>query len=124
VRDVSAYPDVTELMLVADVLVTDYSSVMFDYALLDRPMVFFTPDAARYGRDRGMYFDLADRAPGPITTDQDSFFEAVREAGRRGAEDPYAEARKAFAHDFGEYETGSAAEQIVARFFGGGGVTR
>ncbi len=124
VRDVSAYPDVTELMLVADVLATDYSSVMFDFALLDRPMVFFTPDAAQYGRDRGMYFDLADRAPGPIATDQHSFFEAVRDAGRQGAQDPFAEARKAFAHDFGEYETGSAAEQIVARFFGGGGVTR
>ena len=124
VRDVSAHPDVTELMLVSDVLVTDYSSVMFDYALLDRPMVFFAPDAQDYGRDRGTYFDLADRAPGPITADQDAFFDAIRAAAGPAAEDHYAEARKAFAHDFGEYETGSAAEQVVARFFAGKGGTR
>jgi CDP-glycerol glycerophosphotransferase len=142
VRDVSAYPDVTELMLVSDVLVTDYSSVMFDYALLDRPLVFFAPDTAEYGRERGMYFNLADRAPGPITTDQDSFFAAVRAATGDGvgdrdrnrgrdrdrdggrADDAFAEARKAFAHDFGQYETGTAAEQVVARFFGGKGGAR
>lgn len=124
VRDLSAHPDVTELMLASDLLVTDYSSVMFDYALLDRPMVFFAPDARDYGKDRGTYFDLADRAPGPITADQDSFFEAVRTATDPAAADHYAEARKAFAHDFGEYETGSAAEQVVARFFAGKGGTR
>ncbi|HEU5332102.1 MAG TPA: CDP-glycerol glycerophosphotransferase family protein [Actinocrinis sp.] len=124
VRDVSAHPDITELMLVSDVLVTDYSSVMFDYALLDRPMVFFAPDAQDYSKDRGTYFDLADRAPGPITADQDAFFDAIRAAAGPATEDHYAEARKAFAHDFGEYETGSAAEQIVARFFAGKGGTR
>jgi CDP-glycerol glycerophosphotransferase len=124
VRDMSAHPDVTELMLVSDLLVTDYSSVMFDYALLDRPMVFFAPDAQDYGRDRGTYFDLADRAPGPVTADQDSLFDALRAAAGPAAADPYADARKAFAHDFGEYETGTAAEQVVARFFAGKGGTR
>jgi CDP-glycerol glycerophosphotransferase len=121
VRDVSTYPDVTELMLVADGLLTDYSSVMFDYALLDRPLLFFAPDAESYGRERGTYFDLAQRAPGPFTTDQDSLFAAVEEfaSARDAAADAYAEARKRFAHDFGEYDTGTAAEQVVARFFSG-----
>jgi CDP-glycerol glycerophosphotransferase len=122
VLDLSSHPDVTELMLASDALITDYSSVMFDYALLDRPMVFFVPDAAGYSRDRGTYFDLADRAPGPYTTDQGAFFEALRTLpGDDAAPDPYRTARKTFAHEFGEYETGTAAQQIVQRFFTGNG---
>ena len=121
VRDVSTYPDVTELMLVADGLLTDYSSVMFDYALLDRPLLFFAPDADSYGQDRGTYFDLARRAPGPFAADQDALFAAVDAfaAQDEGAPDGYAEARKQFAHEFGEYDTGTAAQQVVARFFSG-----
>jgi CDP-glycerol glycerophosphotransferase len=131
VRDVSTYPDVTELMLAADGLLTDYSSVMFDYALLDRPLLFFAPDSAAYAKDRGTYFDLAQRAPGPFTTTQAELFAAVahfaeaaetvsaaQSAAAAGA-DPYAQARKQFAHEFGEYETGTAAAQIVSRFFSG-----
>lgn len=122
VLDLSGHPDVTELMLASHALVTDFSSVMFDYALLDRPMVFFVPDAVGYGRDRGTYFDLAERAPGPYTTDQEAFFAALRALPETdGAPDAYAGARKDFAHEFGEYETGTAAKQVVDRFFGGGG---
>jgi CDP-glycerol glycerophosphotransferase len=121
VRDVSSYPDVTELMLAADGLLTDYSSVMFDYALLDRPLLFFAPDLDGYLRDRGAYFDLAERAPGPFTADQDTLFAAIEAfaAAAPGDPDPHAEARKRFAHDFGEYDTGTAAQQVVARFFSG-----
>lgn len=130
IRDVSTYPDVTELMLASDGLLTDYSSVMFDYALLDRPLLFFAPDAQTYARDRGTYFDLVQRAPGPFTVTPDELFAAVSlfAAGSadpaEGTADPYSDARKQFAHDFGEYETGTAADQIVARFFGGKGGAR
>ena len=114
VRDVSAYPDVTELMLASDALITDYSSVMFDYALLDRPLLFFTPDADTYAQDRGTYFNLAERAPGPIVADQDALFAAIEALGTT---DTYAQARKAFAHDFGEYDVGTAAARVVEKFF-------
>ena len=126
IRDVSTYPDVTELMLASDGLLTDYSSVMFDYALLDRPLLFFAPDAATYAHDRGTYFDLAQRAPGPFATTQEELFTAIAAfAAQDGsAPDPYSEARKHFAHEFGEYETGTAADQVVARFFGGKGGAR
>ncbi len=126
IRDVSTYPDVTELMLASDGLLTDYSSVMFDYALLDRPLLFFAPDAATYAQDRGTYFDLAQRAPGPFTTNQDELFAAIDAfaALDGSAPDPHSDARKQFAHEFGEYETGTAADQIVARFFGGKGGAR
>lgn len=64
--DVSDHPDINELMLVSDVLVTDYSSAIFEYALLDRPMAFFAPDYEAYERERGFYFDYRTGVPGPI----------------------------------------------------------
>jgi CDP-glycerol glycerophosphotransferase (TagB/SpsB family) len=64
--DVSDHPDINELMLVSDVLVTDYSSAIFEFALLGRPMVFFAPDYEANERERGFYFDYRTGVPGPI----------------------------------------------------------
>jgi CDP-ribitol ribitolphosphotransferase len=64
--DVSDHPDINELMLVSDVLVTDYSSAIYEFALLDRPMVFFAPDYEAYEAERGFYFDYRTGVPGPI----------------------------------------------------------
>jgi len=118
VQDVSNYPDVSELFLASDALITDFSSVMFDFALLDRPMLFFAADEAGYTRDRGTYFDLAAEAPGPYTTDAGAFFKEIRTLT---TEDRYAEPRRAFARRYGEYERGDAADQVYRRFFAKGG---
>lgn len=64
--DASDYPDINELMLVSDVLVTDYSSAIYEFALLGRPMVFFAPDYEAYEEERGFYFDYRTGVPGPI----------------------------------------------------------
>ena len=123
VVDVTDYPDITPLLGLADALVTDYSSVMFDYALLDRPMVFYAYDYEEYaGAARGTYFDLREAAPGPFVETQEQLFDAV-DALRRGA-DEFAEKRGAFATRFGEYDEGRAAAQIVDRFFGPAAGTR
>ena len=66
VIDVSDHPDMNELMLVSDALVTDYSSAMYEFALLGRPMAFFAPDHESYERERGFYFDYRTGLPGPI----------------------------------------------------------
>jgi CDP-ribitol ribitolphosphotransferase len=66
VIDVSDDPDINELLLAADVLVTDYSSVIFEFALLGRPMAFFAPDLAEYEGERGFYFDYRTGVPGPV----------------------------------------------------------
>jgi CDP-ribitol ribitolphosphotransferase len=66
VVDVSDYPEVNELLLLTDILVTDYSSVIFEFALLGRPMAFFAPDADAYDRERGFYFDYRAGVPGPV----------------------------------------------------------
>jgi CDP-glycerol glycerophosphotransferase (TagB/SpsB family) len=65
--DVSHHTDISELYLLSDLLITDYSSVFFDYANLNRPMIFFVYDIENY-RDtlRGFYFDFEKHAPGPL----------------------------------------------------------
>ena len=72
VIDASGDPDVNELMLVSDVLVTDYSSVIYEFAMLGRPITFLAPDDHAYDEERGFYFDFRRDAPGPIveTTEQ------------------------------------------------------
>lgn len=66
VVDASAEPDVNEVMLAGDILVSDYSSIIFEYALLNRPMAFLAPDLAAYERERGFFFDYRTGVPGPV----------------------------------------------------------
>ncbi|MDN5769127.1 MAG: CDP-glycerol glycerophosphotransferase family protein, partial [Humibacillus sp.] len=81
VMDVSTYPDIQELYLASDVLVTDYSSVFFDYAILGRPVVFLAHDLDAY-RDllRGFYLDYSRDLPGPIVSNVFELWEALRAA--------------------------------------------
>lgn len=58
VRDVSAYPVLNELMIVSDILISDYSSIYFDYSVMDKPMLCFAYDYDEYQSKRGMYFDI------------------------------------------------------------------
>ncbi|MFD7918490.1 CDP-glycerol glycerophosphotransferase family protein [Streptomyces sp. NPDC059740] len=116
VVDVTDHHDVAPLMLLADALITDYSSVMFDYALLDRPMVFYVHDWEEYaGADRGTYFDLREKAPGPVAFTEEELWQAVDEL--KGAEERDAEARARFVAEFGEYDRGDAAATVVSTFF-------
>jgi teichoic acid ribitol-phosphate primase len=66
VVDASDWPEINELMLVSDVLVTDYSSAIYEFALLGRPIAFFAPDQADYVRERGFYLDWPADLPGPV----------------------------------------------------------
>ncbi|WP_449482072.1 bifunctional glycosyltransferase/CDP-glycerol:glycerophosphate glycerophosphotransferase [Streptomyces avidinii] len=116
VIDVSKHHDITPLLALADGLITDYSSVMFDYAVLDRPMLFFAYDYEKYATDiRGTYFDLKEKAPGPVVATADELLQAV--AAFDEADAKYAEARQRFLAEFGEYDRGDAARQIVEKFF-------
>ncbi len=114
--DVSKHHDVTELMLLADVLVTDYSSVMFDFANTGKPMVFYTYDYEDYVRDeRGTYLDLPEIAPGPMVETTDALVEALRAVDDDVAK--YAERYAEFRERFCSYETGRASEHVVDEFF-------
>ncbi|MFI0238874.1 CDP-glycerol glycerophosphotransferase family protein [Streptomyces sp. NPDC016845] len=115
VIDVSAHHDVSELLCLADVLVTDYSSIMFDYALLDRPILHFAPDLDAYAAERGSYFDLRARAGGPVVDTQDELHRTL--AGIKKTDRAWQERRRAFAAEFGSYDDGGAARAVVDALF-------
>ncbi|MDX6658247.1 MAG: CDP-glycerol glycerophosphotransferase [Solirubrobacteraceae bacterium] len=109
IRDVASHPSVEELCLAADVLVTDYSSIMFDYAVLDRPIVIHAPDWLEYREMRGTYFDLLAEPPGLVATTGAQVLDALR------AGDEAHSARAAFRARFCALEDGGAAERVVRR---------
>jgi CDP-glycerol glycerophosphotransferase len=119
VVDVTSYPDVADLMLVADVLVTDYSSVMFDFAATNKPMVFFTPDLEHY-QDvlRGFYFDLLADAPGPVVETQADLLDTIKELDAVDA--AYATRRAAWRDRFAPYDDGHAGERVVEHLVAAG----
>jgi CDP-glycerol glycerophosphotransferase len=113
VYDVSQYDDINRLYVVSDLLVTDYSSVFFDYAILNRPMIFYMYDLADY-RDnvRGFYLDLSE-LPGPIVEDDNTFIEAVKAINF----DNSSECLKEFNEKFNSYNDGKAARRVIGRLF-------
>ncbi|GGM33682.1 glycosyl transferase [Micromonospora sonchi] len=113
--DVTDHPRVEDLYLAADVLVTDYSSAMFDYAVLDRPIVVYAPDWDAYRLTRGVYFDITAEAPGPVAR---TFAGLLDVFGRGDAYSSAADQTRArFRERFCALEDGHAAERVVGRVF-------
>ncbi|MEY9849337.1 CDP-glycerol glycerophosphotransferase (TagB/SpsB family)/glycosyltransferase involved in cell wall biosynthesis [Streptacidiphilus sp. BW17] len=119
VIDVSAHPSVERLALAADALVTDYSSVMFDYANLDRPIVVLADDWEVYQQTRGVYLDLLSgrpgETPGAVATSEDELVDVFRSGAWNGPE--AAALRTAFRERFCEFDDGNAAERVVRTVF-------
>lgn len=116
VIDVSRVIDTALVMAAADVLVTDYSSIMFDYLCLDRPVVLYTYDLEDYMFSaRGTYFDLREDAPGELVFDQEALQAAVVENLRA---DAAAGCRHAFRDRFAGREPGNAAAASVEMVWG------
>ncbi|CCH79246.1 Teichoic acid synthase [Nostocoides japonicum T1-X7] len=102
-------------LALADVLVTDYSSIFFDYLPLGRPVVFFTPDDDRYRADRGTYLAPSE-LPGPVVTTVEELAAVVRQAHSGGPGDPvvtHGEAVRDAARRFAPKDDGHAAERVV-----------
>ncbi|MGG1572303.1 CDP-glycerol glycerophosphotransferase family protein [Fictibacillus sp. NRS-1165] len=116
VYNASSYPDIQELYLVTDVLITDYSSVMFDFANMNRPILFFTYDFEMY-RDqlRGFYMDFENEAPGPLLRTSDEVTSAIKNIDQ--VMDKYEGRYKAFHEKFCSLEDGRAASRVVDKFF-------
>lgn len=102
---------VEDLMLRSDVLITDYSSIMFDFALLGRPIVIYAPDYSDYVASRGVYFDLLAAPPGPVAHS----LSELRDIFASGEVWEHEERLKAFRERFCEFEDGRAAEKVVRR---------
>lgn len=113
-RDVSAHPDTTELLLIADVLLTDYSGLAFGFAHTGRPMLFHTYDLEHY-RDtvRGFCLDFETRAPGPLFVTTQEVAQALR--ATPASADLHAEAYESFRRDHCGPADGNAARRVVDR---------
>ena len=98
-----------ELLFSADMLITDYSSVMFEYLLLDRPLLLFAPDLEVYRQARGWYLDYKE-LPGRIVTQGETLASAVAETLQ---EDPYKEGRKEFGTRYMSRCDGNATRRLV-----------
>lgn len=110
--DVTTYPELSHLYLISDVMITDYSSAMFDFSVTGRPLIFFAPDIADYaGHRRGTYFDLASEAPGPVVMTTEDVVEALSDLDelRRS----YAMKYAAWQQKYNPYDDGHASERAI-----------
>jgi len=111
VYDVSKYDDVNHLLVVTDILITDYSSIPFEFSLLNKPMVFFAYDLEDYERKRGIWERYERFVPGPIVKQTDELIQVIKE--KRFDMQKIAE----FAREWNEYSTGNASYQFVKKFY-------
>lgn len=114
--DYSHHEDISELYMISDLLITDYSSVFFDFANLRRPMIFFTYDIEDY-RDhlRGFYFEFEQKAPGPIVLTSEEVIQAIRNIAASGF--TVSDRFDAFFQKFCSLESGHSSEKVVKTVF-------
>lgn len=115
--NLSKYDDIAELYLISDILITDYSSVFFDYANLKRPILFFTYDLDKY-RDqlRGFYLDFENEGPGPLLRTSDAIIDAIANIDEVSNE--YSNRYDAFYEKFCSWHDGKSTEKVVKRLLG------
>jgi len=113
VFDVSNVDDVNHLYVISDILITDYSSVFFDYANLKRPMIFHMYDLEHYrDESNGFYFDVNEELPGKITRTDDELIEEIK---RINKEFTYDEKYKKFNEKFNYLDDGMASKRVVEK---------
>ncbi len=114
--DYSLYPDISELYLISDLLITDYSSVFFDYGNLKRPMIFYVYDIDNY-RDklRGFYFDFETEAPGPLVKSTEEVIHSIKDCNNNNP--VHSESFKRFYEKFCYLESGQSSKKVVDHVF-------
>ena len=118
IYNVSKVQDINDLYLISDVLVTDYSSSMFDFSCLKRPMIFYMYDLDYYrDESNGFYFDPTKELPGPIVKTDDELIEKLKNVKD---EFVYDEKYKKFNEKFNPLDDGNASKRIIDRVFGQG----
>ena len=116
--DCSSGVDINDLYLISDLLITDYSSVFFDYANLRRPILFYMYDIESY-RDvlRGFYFDIESEAPGPIVKDMTDLIAWIDRFNQDSSYLDYTEQYEKFYEQYCYLEQGISAERVIKNVF-------
>lgn len=106
--------DIQELYLISDMMITDYSSVMFDYAILKRPMIFYTYDLENYTKNiRSFYFDIFEEAPGPKFETNEELIDYIKNFNIGSYNDEYGEKYNRFNEKYNQFDDGTASLKIV-----------
>ena len=114
VYDVSRYEDIGRLYVISDVCITDYSSVFFDFANLQRPILFYAYDRKEYADEiRGMYFDMDRDLPGPVLSTQKEVMDALKNLEK--VEEEYRQRYEQFYERFCHVDDGNASKRIVEK---------
>ncbi|HEX3929501.1 MAG TPA: CDP-glycerol glycerophosphotransferase family protein [Nocardioides sp.] len=113
--DVTGHPDINDLILASDAAVLDYSSLRFDYALVDRPMIFLVPDLEKYDAVRGGVIPFGPTAPGPQVATTREVIALVRDLA--GLTRRTAAARATFRRDYADLDDGHASARLVDAVF-------
>ncbi len=110
--DLSESRDINDLLLVTDILVTDYSSVIFDYLFVNKPIIYYTYDLSEYENERGLYYPFSDYVYGDITKNTQELIESIKK------ENLNIETRQAFRQKFMEACDGKSTEKTCKWIFG------
>ncbi|MGD7043302.1 CDP-glycerol glycerophosphotransferase family protein [Jeotgalibacillus proteolyticus] len=111
----SNWEDIRELYLVSDLLITDYSSVFFDYANLNRPVIFYVYDLEKYKEElRGFYFDFETSAPGPLVTTTDEIIKTIKGLEKQHDNQCIS---SSFREKYCAWEDGHASQRVVNEVF-------
>lgn len=106
--------DIQELYLISDMLITDYSSVMFDYSILKRPMIFFTYDLENYKNNlRDFYFDMVNEVPGPICKTNKELINFIKNYDENSYILEFGEKYEKFNKKFNPFDDGKSAQKII-----------
>lgn len=111
VIDVTKYDDIQELLSISDILISDYSSLMFDFALTNKPCFLYTPDIDRYiSKDRGLYFDI-EELPFIVAKNNDELFRGIKDFDN----ETYKNRISNFSKEIGSFEKGTACRKLTER---------
>ncbi|MCF6138778.1 CDP-glycerol glycerophosphotransferase family protein [Pseudalkalibacillus berkeleyi] len=111
VYDYSAHPNVNELLLITDVLITDYSSIPFEFSLLEKPMIFFPYDLKEYEGERGVWSGYGQMVPGPIVFSTHEIISLIKD------EQFDLELVRAFSEKWNSYSRGESSKKFVNQIF-------
>lgn len=114
--DFSRYNDINDLYISSDILITDYSSVFFDFANLRKPILFYTYDLEKY-KDvlRGFYIDMNKDLPGPLLFDSEQVIDSIKNI--ETVENDYQDKYDEFYNKYCSLDDGKATERVVKEVF-------
>ncbi|MBM6619084.1 CDP-glycerol glycerophosphotransferase family protein [Bacillus suaedaesalsae] len=111
VYDYSDYSDINHLLLITDLLITDYSSIPYEFSILGKPMIFFSYDLEQYKTDRGIWKDYEEMLPGPVVYNTEDIIACIN--------DDHFDLKKIrdFARTWNRYSTGKSSRNLVSYLY-------